>query len=323
MSTKNTILNAILVPPSLPQSYNGIIDESELDQDELVVIVKRNEKIRIEYKIIVHLTSYLSSIPFFITNENINDPTYQITIPFSVLPLGSYDIFYTITDLIGNITKSESTHVTIKKTNSPQPAVIAYLKSDVLTNGIPSNGYTPNSVLITALDEKKEAVSGAPIRLASNSSHVHVTPSTCVTNQNGQAVFYATSAAAGIFSIQIESGDINDKAELYFSPINEANVIITGSEKIGEEYETITVQVYDKKTSEPIKNAIVYYKIDQAINIISVLEIALNPDTIRTMITDEIGQFQINLKGKVGGSCIIRVTANHYVGILKYSIGQY
>ncbi|WP_051502595.1 Ig-like domain-containing protein [Xenorhabdus cabanillasii] len=185
---------------------------------------------------------------------------------------------------------------------------------------MPSNDYTPNSVLITALDEKKEAVSGAQIHIVSN-DNMRITPSSGVTNQDGQVVFCATSNADGIFSIQVASGNIKDKAELYFSPVNEAKVIITGREKIGEEYETITIQVYDKNTIKPIKNSIVSYKIDQAINISNILEIALNSDTIRSMITDEIGQFQINLKGKAGGNCIIRVTANNYVGSVKYSIG--
>ncbi|MCG3471381.1 hypothetical protein L7750_13520 [Xenorhabdus bovienii] len=121
MSIKNTILNVVLVPPALPQSNNGIIDESKLDQDELVVIIKRHEKVRPGYQIIVHLTPYLSSIPFFITDENIENPTYQITLPFSAILLGSYDIDYTITDLVGNQAKSESTHVTIKKSDSQQP----------------------------------------------------------------------------------------------------------------------------------------------------------------------------------------------------------
>ncbi len=54
----------------------------------------------------------------------------------------------------------------------------------------------------------------------------------------------------------------------------------------------------------------------------NILEISLNPKTIRPMITDEIGQFQINLKGKSGGSCIIRVTANNYVGSINYTMGK-
>ncbi|OTA16211.1 hypothetical protein Xvie_01981 [Xenorhabdus vietnamensis] len=127
MSIKNTILNAVLVPLALPQSYNGVIDESELSQDELVTIIKRYEKVRLGYQIIVHLTPYLSSIPFFITDENIENPTYQITIPFSAIPFGSYDIYYTITDLVGNKAKSESTHVTIKKSDSQQPFLAATL----------------------------------------------------------------------------------------------------------------------------------------------------------------------------------------------------
>ncbi|MBC8947286.1 MULTISPECIES: hypothetical protein [Xenorhabdus] len=225
MSINNTILDALLVPPALPQSSNGIIDESELSQDELVVIIKRHEKVRIGYQIIVHLTPYLSSIPFFITDENIENPTYQITIPFSAIPLGSYDIFYTITDLVGNIAKSESTHVTIKKSDYPQPFL-------------------------------------------------------------------------------------------------EATLIITGYQSIGDEYEILTIQIYDKQTSEQIKNTAVSYEVEQAIYISDVSEIGLNPDTIHSMSTDEYGQFKINLKGEVGGNCLIRVTANNRVGSIKYTMGQ-
>ncbi|REF27736.1 hypothetical protein BDD26_2552 [Xenorhabdus cabanillasii] len=225
MSIKNIIMNDSLVPLTLPQSYNGIIDESELDQDELVVIIKRHEEVRVGYQIIVHLTPYLSSIPLFITDENIENPTYQITIPFSAIPLGSYNIYYTITDLVANIAKSESTHVTIKKSDSPQPFL-------------------------------------------------------------------------------------------------EATLIITGYQPIGDEYEILTIQIHDKQTSEQIKDTAVSYKIDQAINISDVSEIGSNPDTIQSMNTDEYGQFKINLKGEVGGNCIIRVTANNRVGSIKYTMGQ-
>ncbi|CDL85463.1 hypothetical protein [Xenorhabdus cabanillasii] len=50
MSIKNIIMNDSLVPLTLPQSYNGIIDESKLDQDELVVIIKRHEEVRVGYQ---------------------------------------------------------------------------------------------------------------------------------------------------------------------------------------------------------------------------------------------------------------------------------
>ncbi|WP_340618050.1 hypothetical protein [Xenorhabdus entomophaga] len=232
MSIKNTILNAILVPLTLPQSSNDIIDESALSQDELVVIIKRHEKIRVGYKIIVHLTPYLSSIPFFITDKNIDDPTYQITIPFSAIPLGSYDIYYTITDLLGNEAKSESTHVTIQKTEPPK-------KTD-----------PPQ-------------------------------------------------------------------------PSLEATLIITGYQPIGDEYEILTIQIHDKQTSEQMKNTPLSYKIDPAINMSNVSEIASNPDTIQSMITDEYGQFKINLQGQKGGYGTITVTANNLVGSIKHTFGKY
>ncbi|PHM25060.1 hypothetical protein [Xenorhabdus budapestensis] len=218
-------INNSLTAPFLPQSSNGIIDESELSQPVLVVIVNRYEYAHIGDYIIVHLNDYISSKPFYIIEENIHLPNYEIIIPFSVIPFGSYDVFYTVTDWTGNPVSSATNHVTIKKSDYPQPFL-------------------------------------------------------------------------------------------------EATLIITGYQSIGDEYEILTIQVHDKQTSEQIKNTAVSYEIDQAINISDVSEIGSNPDTIQSMTTDEYGQFKINLKGEVGGNCIIRVTANNRVGSIKYTMGQ-
>ncbi|WP_338883290.1 Ig-like domain-containing protein [Xenorhabdus sp. TH1] len=316
-------ISGSLTAPFLPQSNNGFIDESELSQPILVVVINQYEHAHVDDYITVHLNNEISSKRFYITEKNIHRPRYVISIPFSEIPLDSYDVFYTITDWTENSASSATTRVTIKKSDYPQPAVISYLETESLANGMPANGYTPNSVLITALDEKKMAVPGAPIHIVAN-DNTHITPSSGVTNQDGEVVFCVTSDVGGISSIQVASrdGNIKDKVELYFSPVNEAILIITGSEQIGEEYETITLQFFDKNTKEPIKNSIVYYKLDQAININNILEISLNPDTIRSVITDEIGQFQINLKGHSNGSCLIMVTANNYVGSINYTMGQ-
>ncbi|WP_340615038.1 hypothetical protein [Xenorhabdus thailandensis] len=223
--------NHSLVAPNFPQSVGGIIDESEINQDELVIVVERNSNVRIGYQIIVHLTPYLSSIPYPITNENLLSPTYQITIPFFTIPPGSYDVYYTITNLVGNIAISESTHVTIQKTEPPK-------KTD-----------PPQ-------------------------------------------------------------------------PSLDAILIITGYQQIGDEYAILTIQIHDAQTSEQIKNTAISYKIDQAINLNIVSEIASNPDTVQSMTTDEYGQFKINLQGQVGGYGIITVTANNHVGSIPYTMGQ-
>ncbi|CDH25942.1 Ig-like domain-containing protein [Xenorhabdus bovienii] len=307
-----------LVAPFLPQSYDGAIDLSKLDQSILVIKIHHYEAVHIGDVIIVHLNQYLSSILYYITNANKDYPTYEITIPFSTIPLGSYNIFYTITDCAGNTSDSATSSVTIIKSDpSPFPA-IASLKTEVLTNGMPANDYTPNVVLITALDEKKKSVSGVPIHIVSN-DNMSIAPSSCITDQDGKVVFCSTSRADGLFAIQISSGSTFNTAELYFSPTNEAILEITGKEQISEEYEIITIQVHDKQTLKQIKNATVYYKIDLAHNINAVLDIGYNPDTIQSMSTDEYGQFKINLKGKIGGYCIISATANNYIGSIKYT----
>ncbi|SFN71045.1 Ig-like domain-containing protein [Xenorhabdus japonica] len=317
MSIKKGSLSA----PLLPQSYDGIIDESKLDQSILLVKINRYEDVHIGDTIIAHLNNYISSLPYYMVSENQNSSNYEITIPFSTIPLGSYDVFYTVTDSSGNSWNSATNSVTIIKSDPSPPPIIASLKAEFLANGIPANGYTPNSVLITALDEKKKPVSGVPIRIVSDDD-ICIAPSSCVTDQNGKVAFYSTSSADGIFSIQVLSGATSNTVELYFSSVNEARLEITGKEQIGEEYEVITIQVNDKHTPEQIKNAVVYYKINLANNISSALEIGSNPETIRSMITNEYGQFQINLKGKVGGHCTIWVTANNYVGSVKYTKEQ-
>ncbi|MBD1228901.1 hypothetical protein IDH36_15300 [Xenorhabdus griffiniae] len=144
-------MDEVLIPPSLPQSRNNIIDESELDQNILVVIVNRHKKFRVGYKIIVYLTSDIFSEPYFITGENIDDLTYQITIPFSKIPLGSYNIFYTITDLLYMETKSGSTPVSIKESASPQTSLEAIL----MITGYEPVGYEYEILTIQVYDKQK------------------------------------------------------------------------------------------------------------------------------------------------------------------------
>ncbi|PHM30488.1 Ig-like domain-containing protein [Xenorhabdus innexi] len=307
-----------LVEPFLPQSYNGVIDESKLDQSILVIKINQYNDAHIGDVIVVHLNNYISSLPYYITEKNKNDSYYEITIPFSTIPLGNYNIFYTITDVAENTSNSATNSVKIIKSNTSTSSVISSLKIEVLTNGMPANDYTPNVVLITALDEKMKSVSGIPIHIASN-DNMCITPSSAVTNQDGEVIFCVTSNSDGIFSIQATSGNVKEKAELYFSPIYEAILKITGKEQIGEEYEIITIQAHDKKTLKKIKNATVYYKTEQSNNINPVLIIGSNNNTIQLMSTDEYGQFKINLKGKVGGCCIISATANNYMGSVKYT----
>ncbi|OKP05698.1 hypothetical protein [Xenorhabdus eapokensis] len=151
MSVNNIIMDEVLIPPSLPQSRNNIIDESELDQKILVVIVNRHKKFRVGYKIIVYLTSNIFSIPFFITDENIDDLTYQITIPFSKIPLGSYNVFYTITDLLHMQLKSGSTPVSIKDSASPQTSLEAIL----MIIGYEPVGYEYEILTIQVYDKQK------------------------------------------------------------------------------------------------------------------------------------------------------------------------
>ncbi|MBC8949046.1 hypothetical protein [Xenorhabdus sp. TS4] len=154
MSVNNIIMDEVLIPPSLPQSRNNIIDESELDQKKLVVIINRHEKFRVGYKIIVYLTSSIFSIPFFITDENIDDLTYQITIPFSEIPPGSYNVFYIVTDLLYMETKSGSTPVSINYSASPQTPQTS-LEAALVITGYEPVGYEYEILTIQVYDKQK------------------------------------------------------------------------------------------------------------------------------------------------------------------------
>ncbi|WP_340610708.1 hypothetical protein [Xenorhabdus bharatensis] len=128
MAMKNNQLRA----PYLPQSYNNTIDEEKSDQHELVIKIYQYDDVHIDDKIIVHLNEYISSPPYSITCDNINYPVYQITIPFYTIPLGEYDIFYTIINRKGYPANSATNRVTITKSTPVSPVVKG---TYILTNG--------------------------------------------------------------------------------------------------------------------------------------------------------------------------------------------
>jgi hypothetical protein len=110
-----------LFSPLLPQSRNGIINKWEVNQEQLVIIVNHYNSIHTGDQIIVYLNGkdkQLSSIPYIITDENIHDREYEITMLFSDIPLGSYDVFYTITNMDNKTEKSASTCVIINDSDS-------------------------------------------------------------------------------------------------------------------------------------------------------------------------------------------------------------
>ncbi|MCC8379036.1 MULTISPECIES: Ig-like domain-containing protein [Xenorhabdus] len=308
--------------PRLPQSCDHVIDISKIaNKKELLIKVPRYICPRINDTIIVSLNEYISSLPLIIRCNNIYEVEYTFSIPFSSIPLGEYEVFYTIFNWADNRNPSDTFKVKIIDSSSTSiypPVLATSLKTEILANGTPANGYTPNSVLITAFDEESGVLPGVKIDINSNDKTC-VTPSSVLTDQNGQAIFSAISDIGGISSVNVSSGDIKYNVEFYFSPVTRAKAIIVGSQSIGNEYEIITIKLNNEKTSKEIKNSPVYYKIHQAININSVFEINSNKSLIQSMVTDEYGQFNINLKGKSGGSCTIFVTADNCVGNVKYT----
>jgi hypothetical protein len=106
-----------LLPPTFPQSVGDIIDESLLNQLELVIKVDRYESAHMNDSIMVHLSEHIASPPFLITFDNLQYPYYELIIPFSRIPFGSYNVYYTVLDWTGQKTQSKSNYITIKKSD--------------------------------------------------------------------------------------------------------------------------------------------------------------------------------------------------------------
>ncbi|WP_340610705.1 hypothetical protein [Xenorhabdus bharatensis] len=117
MTTKNNQHAA----PYLPQKHNDIIDEAKQNKPILLVEIEKYERVHCQDKIIVYLNEYIHSQELDITSDNINDPKYQIKIPFYTIPPGEYDIFYTIIDWAGNSVNSATNSVIITNSNSSSP----------------------------------------------------------------------------------------------------------------------------------------------------------------------------------------------------------
>ncbi|PHM29096.1 hypothetical protein [Xenorhabdus innexi] len=125
MSTEKKLMS----PPILPQrDSNGIIYIYDVFHDVFQIEVNRYNSVHVLDQIVVHVGTYINSFPpYTIDIQDVHLPRYLITIPFSAINSGKYDVFYTVTNFAGNKANSESVSVQFVRTNQSHPQYTANL----------------------------------------------------------------------------------------------------------------------------------------------------------------------------------------------------
>ncbi|TDB54313.1 hypothetical protein [Photorhabdus khanii] len=109
----NTFIS--LSSPKLPQAdEDGLIDVSVQQNENLIIKIPYYEEIKI-WNVIVVSVGGIFSRPYYV--ENINTNFFTVTMPFSEIPDGCYNVTYTLVDYFDN--KSFFEPVVIKIIHSP------------------------------------------------------------------------------------------------------------------------------------------------------------------------------------------------------------
>ncbi|MCC8365779.1 hypothetical protein J8V57_05710 [Xenorhabdus sp. PB61.4] len=109
-------MNSNYAKPELPQAVNGVIDVSQVGQVESFMLIVINNFPHEHPKDIVVIS--VGGIVFRTFHVEYPLPdSIHVTIPFTEIPDGSYDVTYTVTDHYNNHAKSDPAHVKI--INSP------------------------------------------------------------------------------------------------------------------------------------------------------------------------------------------------------------
>ncbi|MEK9495616.1 hypothetical protein V2H77_03960 [Photorhabdus sp. P32] len=120
-----------LSAPKLPQADNdGLIDVSVQQNQDLIIKVPYHEWLRIGDVIVVNVGGIFSR-PYYV--QNINLDFFTVTIPFSEIPDGCYNVTYTSADDFENEDFSEPT--VIKVINSPSIKLLPSIYPDS-TSGV-------------------------------------------------------------------------------------------------------------------------------------------------------------------------------------------
>ncbi|TDB52963.1 hypothetical protein [Photorhabdus luminescens] len=120
-----------LSSPELPQADNdGLIDVSVQQNQDLIIKVPYHKKIKTWDVIVVNVGGIFSR-PYYV--QNINLDFFTVTIPFSEIPDGCYNVTYTSADNFENEDFSEPT--VIKVINSPSIKLLPSIYPDS-TSGV-------------------------------------------------------------------------------------------------------------------------------------------------------------------------------------------
>ncbi|CAQ84624.1 MULTISPECIES: hypothetical protein [Photorhabdus] len=120
-----------LSSPKLPQADNdGLIDVSVQQNQDLIIKVPYNKKIKIWDVIVVSVGGVLAR-PYYV--QNINLDFFTVTMPFSEIPDGCYNVTYTSADDFENENFSKPT--VIKVINSPSIKLLPSVYPDA-TSGV-------------------------------------------------------------------------------------------------------------------------------------------------------------------------------------------
>ncbi|OWO82703.1 hypothetical protein B5C26_10050 [Photorhabdus luminescens] len=131
MITNNDNTFIALSSPELPQADNdGLIDVSVQQNQDLIIKVPYHKKIKTWDMIVVSVGGILSR-PYYV--QNINLDFFTVTIPFSEIPDGCYNVTYTSADDFENEDFSEP--AVIKVINSPSIKLLPSIYPDS-TSGV-------------------------------------------------------------------------------------------------------------------------------------------------------------------------------------------
>ncbi|WP_323840311.1 hypothetical protein [Photorhabdus africana] len=129
INNDNTLIS--LSSPELPQAdNNGLIDVSVQQNQDLIIKVPYHKKLKIWDAIVVSVGGILSR-PYYI--QNINNIFFTVTIPFSEIPDGCYNVTYTSADDFEN--ENFSKPAVIKIINSPSIKLLPSIYPDS-TSGV-------------------------------------------------------------------------------------------------------------------------------------------------------------------------------------------
>ncbi len=186
-------MNPLLKKPELPQKENGVIDASQKGNDFMLVIIDNYSIERPKDTVCVHVGD-ITTKTFYVEPPIPDD--IHVTIPFTEIPDGDYDVFYVVTDHYKNHFPSDRNHV--KVINSPSPAKI----KSILLQPKNSKVTVGSFAKLTATVEVVKGITADDIEVSfSANNRVIFDPPSKATNTNGEATTQVSSDKVGSITV--------------------------------------------------------------------------------------------------------------------------